>query len=544
MKAADLLVRCLEQEGVEYVFGLPGEETLDVMDALSRSRIRFILVRHEAGAAFMAGVYGRLTGRAGVCLSTLGPGATNLVTGVATAYLDHAPLVAITAQAALDRAHKESHQYVDIRGILRPVTKWGARVESPEVIPEVVRTAFKLAEAEHPGPTHIELPEGLPDVSGPRFPPPAVPGRYPAPDPQAIHNAVRLIDSAQRPVIIAGHGVIRRNAAAQLTALAAKRGMPVVQTFQGKGAIDDRHPMALQAIGLLWRDLAMEVLEAADLVVAVGYDLVEYPPYRWNPANDKELLHIGTFPAEVDEHYTPSEEVVGDLPPALGALAEGISPRPAWDFASLRAAIRGELEAAAEDPDVSGPVKPQRLVADLRRALSEDSILVSDVGAHKLWLARMYPAYQPNNIVISNGLASMGIGLPGAIAAKLAYPRRQVVAVVGDGGLLMTAQEMETARREHIPVVCVVWADGGYGAIEWKARLKYGEAFGVRFSNPDFVQFAHSFGWEATRTERAHDFLPALQQALHRDACTLIEVPVDYEENLALTRRLESRARG
>ncbi|MBI2916425.1 MAG: acetolactate synthase large subunit [Chloroflexi bacterium] len=537
MKASDLLVRCLEQEGVQYVFGLPGEETLDVMDSLSRSPIRFILTRHEAGAAFMATVWGRLTGRPGVCLSTLGPGATNLLTGVATAYLDHAPVVAITAQAAMDRAHKESHQYVDIRGIFRPVTKWGARVESSEVIPEMVRTAFKLAEVEHPGPSHIELPEGLPDSARPRFPPPSGAFRYPRPDPEAIQRAAQLVAASRRPVIVAGHGVIRRHASAQLTALAAKGGIPVVETFQGKGSLDNRHPLSLLSIGLLWRDRVMDVLEAADLVLAAGYDLVEYPPYRWNPTGDKPIVHIGTMPAEVDEYFSPREEIVADLAPALGALAEAIPSRPPWDFVSLRAAIMGELEAAAEDSGF--PVKPQRLVSDLRHALDDDAILVSDVGAHKLWLGRMYPAFQPENIIISNGLASMGIGLPGALAARLAYPKRQVVAVVGDGGLLMTAQEMETARREGINVVCVVWVDGTYGAVDWKAKLKFGQAFGVGFTNPDFVRFARSFGWEGYNIERAQDFLPTLQHALGANMPSLIAVPVDYGENLALTRRLQ-----
>lgn len=540
MRASDLLVSCLEQEGVEYVFGLPGEETLDVLDSLSRSRIRFILTRHEAGAAFMATVYGRLTGRPGVCLSTLGPGATNLVTGVATAYLDHAPVVALTAQSPLDSAHKESHQYVDIRGIFHPVTKWGARVESSEAIPEIVRSAFKLAEVERPGPTHIELPEGLHNAGRPRFPPPAGPHSYPAPDPAAIKRAARLIADARRVAIIAGHGAIRRNASAELVALVEKGGIPVIETFQGKGAIDSRHPLAMGTIGLPWRDRVMEVLEAADLVLAIGYDLVEYAPYRWNPSFDKTIIHIGSLPAEVDDHYIPQEEVVADLGPALAALTEAILPHPPGDFSSLRQDLLAELEAARED--VSFPVKPQHLLADLRSALEEDAILVSDVGAHKLWLGRMYPTYRPNTIIISNGLAAMGTGLPGALAAKLVHPDRQVVAVVGDGGLLMTAQEMETARREGINVVCVVWVDGGYGAVEWKAQLKFGQAFGVHFSNPDFIQFAHSFGWEGFRIEQAQDFLPTMRQALEMNVPTLIEVHVDYGENLILTRKLQRAA--
>lgn len=537
MKASDLFVRCLEKEGVEYIFGIPGEETLHIMDSLSRSRIKFIPTRHEQGAAFIANVYGRLTGKAGVCLSTLGPGATNLITGVADAYLDRSPLVAITGQAGLDRMHKESHQYVDILRMFRPITKWNARIERPEIIPEVVRKAFKVAETEKPGATHIEFPEDVAAQESQAEPLEPKPVKYARPNPESIAGAAEIIAKAQYPIILAGNGVIRRKASKELTALARKVQIPVTYTFMGKGAIDYKEPLCLLTVGLQSRDWVMCGLERADAVIAVGYDLVEYSPRSWNTDRRKKIIHIDSLPSEVDSFYQPEVEIVGEISAALEELAEACNfqKEPVGE-ATLRQLILSELADYREDTGF--PLKPQKVLADLREALSPEDILVSDVGAHKLWIARMFPARKPNTVLISNGFASMGIAVPGAIAAKLAQPGKKVVAVSGDGGFLMNSQELETAKRLGTSFVCLVWTDSSYGLIEWKQRNLFGSSFGVNFNNPDLVQYAQSFGLPAFRIERATDFLPTLQQALDLKLPSVIEVPIDYRENLRLTERL------
>jgi len=537
MRASDLLVRCLEEEGVEYLFGIPGEETLSLMDSLSRSSIRFVLTRHEQGAAFMANVYGRLTGRPGVCLATLGPGATNLLTGVADAFLDRSPLVAITGQAPLSRVHKEAHQYINVIEVFRPVTKWNTRLERPEVIPEVVRKAFKLAQTERPGPTHLELPEDLASQDTQGQPLPPTPIFYPEPRRESILKAAELISGASYPMVLAGNGVIRRGAAGQLSALAHRLGLPVAHTFMGMGSLDYRDELSLFTVGLHERDWVMCGLDRADVVLAVGYDQVEYEPRLWNGGRDKKIIHIDTTPAEVDEFYTPQVEIVSEIGDALQALGEACSPRPEpAGQATLRRFILGELAEYWTDP--AFPLKPQRVVSDLRRALGEGDILVSDVGAHKLWIARLYPTYQANTVIISNGFASMGIGIPGAIAAKLAFPQRKVVAAVGDGGFLMTAGELETAKRLGLALVVVVWSDGALGMIEWKQLKRYGQTFGTTFTNPDFVLYARSLGLAGFRVSSAGEFLPTLHQALELDQLAIIEVPVDYQENLRLTQKL------
>ncbi|MEK7848591.1 MAG: acetolactate synthase large subunit [Chloroflexota bacterium] len=538
MQAAELLVKCLEAEGVEYVFGLPGEETLALLDALSRSPLKFVLTRHEAGASFMAGVYGRLTGRPGVCFSTLGPGATNLLTGVANAFLDRSPLVAITGQTALRKAHKEAHQYIDVVEIFRPVTKWNARIERGEAIPEMVRKAFKVAATEKPGATHLELPQDVADAEAEGVPLHHTPVEYPRPAEDALAQAARLIQEARYPVVLAGHGVMRRGAGRRLTEFAHLLGVPVANTFMGKGAMDYRDYLSLLTVGLHDRDWAMCGLEKADVVIAVGYDQVEYEPKLWNTEGDKKIIHIDTTPAEVDEFYQPEVEVVGDLSHTLTALSracprrEGVPAGPAV----LKEFVLRELEDFSRDE--SFPLKPQRIIADLRQALSDEDILLCDVGAHKVWLARLFPTARTNTVVISNGLASMGVGVPGAIAAKLAFPHRQVVAVVGDGGFMMTAQELETARRLRLSFVVLVWADGGYGLISWKEMRRYGHTFGTTFTNPDFALLARSLGLPGFRIEAASQLLPTLRQAMGMDLPVVVEVPVDYAENMRLTEKL------
>ena len=537
------------------MFSVPGEETLDILESLARSEsIRHITTRHEQGAAFMADVYGRLTGRAAVAMGTLGPGATNLLTGIADAYLDRAPMVAITGQASSDKLHKEAHQVVDIVEMFRPVTKWNVRIERIPAIPEIVRKAFRVAQLEKPGPTHIELPE---NVAGSEVPTedglrPLRPGRAYLPEPrdEAVAQAARLINESERPLILAGNGVLRRRAAGQLRALARGLHVPVAATFMGKGAIDDRSHLSLMAVGLQARDHVLTGFDRADLVVCVGYDLVEYAPARWNPDGKKRIVHIDTQPAEVDAQYQPEIELIGDIGVGLSKLLEaalpgGVGGRDASErhasretlvHQDLRTSLLGDLEVCVTDAGY--PIKPQRAIYELRRALGPEDIVVSDVGAHKIWIARLYQAYEPNTVVISNGLAAMGISLPGAIAAKLVHPERKVVALCGDGGFLMNSQELETAKRIGAAVTVVVWRDDGYGLIDWKQRNAFGRPYAVEFGNPDLVDYARSFGIPGFRPESADDLYPTLMRALEVDGPAVVDVPIDYSENVRLTERL------
>ncbi|MHB8460189.1 MAG: acetolactate synthase large subunit [Candidatus Limnocylindrales bacterium] len=551
--AASLLVECLAAEGCGYVFSVPGEETMDILDALSRQdAVRHVTTRHEQGAAFMADVHGRLTGRAAVAMATLGPGATNLVTGIADAFLDHAPMVALTGQAGLDKTHKEAHQFVDIVRMFEPVTKWNQRVEQVGAVPEIVRKAFKVAQLEKPGPTHIELPENLAAtaVTDDAHPLEPTHAYFPEPTDEAIAHAARLLCESERPLVLAGNGVLRRDAAAPLRAFANGLHVPVAVTFMGKGAIDDRSHLSLMAVGLQARDHVLSGFDRADLVVAVGYDLVEYAPSRWNPEGRRRIIHIDTQPAEVDAFYRPEVELIGDIEGTLerllaAVLPDGVGGRSASErhlaretlvHQDLRTALLADLHAYEQDD--GWPIKPQKAIADLRRALEPRDIVVSDVGAHKVWVGRLYQAYEPNTVIISNGFAAMGISLPGAIAAKLVHPDRHVVALCGDGGFLMNSQELETAARIGTNIVVVVWRDDGYGLIDWKQRSEFGHPFGVEFTNPDFVAYARSFGLAAFRPSSAADLYPTLMRALEHDGPSLVEVPIDYRENLRLTEHL------
>jgi acetolactate synthase I/II/III large subunit len=555
--AASLLVECLESEGAEFVFSVPGEETMGVLDVLSRSEsVRHVTTRHEQGAAFMADVYGRLTGRPGIAMATLGPGATNLVTGIADAFLDRAPLVAITGQTGIDKLHKEAHQFVDVVAMLDPVTKWNARVERASSVPEIVRKAFRVAALEKPGPTHIELPEDIAatEVADELLPIPRSRTDFPEPTDEAIGRAARLIAASRRPIVLAGNGVLRRHASPELRAFARGLHVPVAVTFMGKGAVDDRSHLSLMAVGLQARDHVLTGFDRADLVISVGYDPVEYAPGRWNPGGTKAVVHIDTTPAEVDASYRPSVELIGDIDGSLRRLLDALLPlgisgrdasaRHAAKEILVNADLRTSLleDLRAYEADDGWPIKPQRAIADLRAALEPDDIVVSDVGAHKIWVARLYQAYEPNTVIISNGFAAMGIALPGAIAAKLVHPDRKVVALCGDGGFLMNSQELETARRIGANVCVVVWRDDGYGLIDWKQRNEFGRPFGVEFDNPDFVAFAQSFGIAGYRAASSADLLPTLRRALDEDGPSVVEVPIDYRENLRLTDRLGALA--
>jgi acetolactate synthase-1/2/3 large subunit len=526
MTGAELLIRCLEREGVRYVFGIPGEETLDLNDALVDSPIRFVSVRHEQAAAFMADVWGRLTGTAGVCLATLGPGATNLATGLADANLDRAPVVAITGQLARDLLHKESHQYVDIVEAFRPFTKWNTRIETAGVIPEVVRKAFKRAQEEKPGACHLELPEDVAGEAATGEPLRVDRPRRPSPDRPSLARAAELIDQAERPLILAGNGVIRGRASKELRLLAERAGIPVVTTFMAKGAIPSDHPLHAMTVGLASGDRDRAGFTKADVVIAVGYDPVEWAPARWHRDSDTaRIVHIDFTAAEVDARYQPAVEVVADVREALELLGPLVADRS--DRARPPRPARRD-EAARAD---RFPLPPQRILAELEAALAPEDVVVSDVGAHKLWVAKCYGARLPNTVLISNGFAAMGIGLPGAIAAKLARPGQRVVAVTGDAGFLMNVQELETARRLGVAFVVVIFDDQGYGVIRWKQQRQFGRTAGVDFGNPDFVALARAFGCEGERVESAAALRPALERALGAPVPVLLDCPVDYGEN-------------
>jgi acetolactate synthase-1/2/3 large subunit len=537
-KASDVFVQCLEAEGVQYVFGIPGEETLDLNESLADSSVTFVPVRHEQGGAYMADAYGRLTGHAGVCLGTLGPGATNLVTAVADAFLDRAPLVALTGQSDLERMHKESHQYIDLIAILRPVVKWNARVSSPEIVPEVVRKAFKVAESEKPGSTHLELPE---DVMAMPLDAAPLPGHAPVrPEPgiQELQLATEIIMNAEHPIILAGNGAIRTRASRALRAFVHTTGIPVAETFMAKGLLDYEDPHALGTVGLQSRDYELAGFDDADVVIAVGYDLVEHAPEHWNPRGNKKIVLIDTVAAEVDEFFIPEVELVGDIAHVLARLAAGCSRKSSTTIEDcrLRELVLGALDKAREDTHF--PMRPPRVLADIRDALGPHDLLVSDVGLHKLWIGRVFPAHEPGTVLIANGLAGMGFALPTGIAAKLVDRTRQVVTVSGDGGFLMNCQELETAVRLRTPVVNVVWENGQFGSIAWKQDKKFGRHFDVGFGNPDFVKLAEAFGMPAWRCGSAEEFSPRLRDALALDLPSLIVVPIDYSIDVAISREL------
>lgn len=536
MRTANLLVKCLEAEGVRYVFGVSGEEVMDILDALRTSSIEFIPTRHEQGAAFMASVVGRLTGKAGVCLATLGPGATNLTTGIADATLDHAPLVAITGQSNLKRTYKESKQYVDIVRHFMPITKWNARVEKGIFIPEMVRKAFKLAQTEKPGACHLEVPSDISkeDVEG--APLPVIPISYSHPDEGSIKLAAQVINQSERPIILAGNGVVRGEASDELRKFIAGTNIPVTHTFMSMGCVPGDSNLCLLSAGLQFHDYVACGFDRADLVITIGYDFNEYEPELWNRDGKKKIVHIDLLPGEVDFHYTPKVEVLGDIKKSLGLLSEIVKKKT--DIApvqTLRKYILEEFKEYATDDGF--PLKPQRIMHDLNKVMGRNDILVSDVGAHMIWVARMYQAFEPKTVLISFGYATMGFGIPAAIAAKLINPEKKVVAVCGDGGFMMTSMELETACRINIPFVTVIFNDNGFGLIKWRQINEFGIDFGVSFRNPDFVKYAESFGMKGYRIKKASELVPTLKEALNQNIPTLIDIPVDYTENLKLTEK-------
>ena len=542
MTAAELLVRCLENEGVKYIFGIPGEENLDVMQALRNSSIQFITTRHEQGAAFMADVYGRLTGKAGVCLSTLGPGATNLVTGVADANSDGAPLVAITGQVDTNRMHITSHQFLDLVQMFTPITKRSKQIVRPDSINEIVRIAFKYAESEKPGAAHIDLPNDIAKLPVPEDPN-VMPMRHTAVHQELtgvadVEKAAGLIFQAEHPVILAGHSAVRAHAAEALTKFAEQLKIPVINTMMAKGIIPMDNRYSMGTMGIPQRDFQNVMLDNSDLVIAVGYDIVEFSPSKWNRTQNHKIIHLDVRPAHIHSLYQPQVQVVGDISDSLEKIAVRCHRESEPElFFRLKELMLEDYSAAESDDGF--PIKPQRVLHDIRQVLGREDILISDVGAHKMWIGRQYNCYHPNTCIISNGFASMGISVPGAIAAKLIYPEKKVLAVSGDGGFMMNCQEMETALRIGVPIVVMIFNDSGYGLIRWKQEDHFGSSCFTDFTNPDFVKFAESMGAKGYRIQSAEEIIPVLEDAFSQNVPCIIDCPIDYSENTRLSERLQ-----
>ena len=548
MKASDLFVKCLEAEGVTKIFGIPGEENADLMISLKKSKIEFVLCRHEQAAAFMADVYGRLTGKAGVCLATLGPGVTNLMTGLADANMDRAPVVAIIGQGSTERLHKESHQIMDSISMVAPISKWAQTILSAKNVTEVVRKAFKVAETEKPGVTVIELPEDVAkeEVNENPIKPSLI--RRPAADYRAVNEAIELIISAKNPIILAGNGTIRKRASHRLRTLIRNLGVGVINTFMGKGSVSSNDEHSLFTIGLGSGDYNNLAIDESDLVIAIGYDLVEYSPSAWNriEKGQKNVIHIDYTPAEVDRNYLPNVEIISDLAGALyqlnKALIEKVGKKnlPLFDIKSREKARTTMLNHLNQDnDDQSFPMKPQRVLSDVRKVMDGNDIVLSDVGAHKMWVAREYNCTEPNTCLISNGFCTMGFALPGSMGAKMVFPERKILSINGDAGFFMNVQDLETAVRQKLNVVAVVWLDGEYGLIKWKQQIQFdGDHSNLTFDNPDFGVLAKSLNMWGIQINSADEFLPALKEAFKQKGPAIIGVPVDYSENMRLTKHL------
>ena len=540
-KAATLMVECLENEGVSVVFGLPGEENIRFVQALAASGIRYVLTRHEQAAAFMAEMYGRVTGRAGVVSSTLGPGAINMQLGVADATTNSTPLVAISAQVGHDREYKESHQYVDLVSMFAPITRWAAAVPTAHAIPEMFRKAFKTAETERPAAVYLAVPEHL-DADAADYPDlkplrrDVV--RADAPAPGQVERAVAILRGAQRPVLLAGHGAARSDATRALVRFSEEFGIKVACTFNGKGVMPDDHPNSIGTIGFMRHDYVNFGFDNADVVIAVGYELQEFDPVRINPQADKKIIHVHHFPAEVDAHYPVDVGIIGDISASLDALTDALHGHGYYGDGEVPGSGLLAEEFAQGQQDSRYPLAPARVVADTRAALGRSDVVLVDTGATKMWMARLYPTYERNTCLVSNGLSAMGFALPGALGVKLARPESKVLASVGDGAFMMNSQEIETAVREGIPLVVLIWEDGGYGLIEWKMDLELGQHYYVKFGNPDIVTYAESFGAKGYHIDSAEELLPTLRTALADGGVSLICCPVDYSENLGLTNRL------
>jgi acetolactate synthase-1/2/3 large subunit len=535
MKTSDLLVQCLENEGVEYIFGIPGEENLDFLESLRRSNIKLVLTRHEQAAGFMAATIGRLTGKVGVALSTLGPGATNFVTSAAFALLGGMPMLMISGQKPIRKSKQGRFQIIDIVRLMGPVTKFTRTIVDGNNVPNLVRDCFRIAQDEKPGPVHLELPEDIAAEDVDREPFDVTTVSPPGASEHAIRVAVEMIQNAKRPLLLIASACNRNDSSPALREFVDRTGMYFFSTQMGKGAIDERHPHCLGTAALSADDYLHCAIERADLIINVGHDVSEKPPFFMSKGGQK-VVHVSYYPAEMDDVYFPQHEVIGCTASNMRMLADAIQPSPGWEFDYFER-VRAEIDEhvfAEKAHDDSFPNVPQRIVADMRRAMPSDGMLSLDNGMYKIWFARNYQAHEPNTILLDNALASMGAGLPVAIACKLVHPDRKVVAICGDGGFMMNSQEMETAIRLKLDLVVVVICDRGYGMIKWKQSGEGYPDFGLDFGNPDFVQYARSYGAHGVRIERTGQLEEELQAAFTAGGVHLIEVPVDYSENEAV----------
>ena len=534
-KASDLMVEALEREGVEYIFGIPGEENLDLLESLRHSTIKLVITRHEQGAGFMAATVGRLTGKIGVCLSTLGPGATNFVTAAAYAQLGAMPMLMITGQKPIKKSKQARFQIVDVVEMMQPVTKHSRQIVHGANVPSAIREAIRLAEEERPGAACLELPEDIAEemVDDPFFFDPEA-ARRPAAEEKAVRRAVEMIEAAKRPLLLVGAGANRKRTSNQLERFVEQTGIPFICTQMGKGVIDERHGKYLGTAALSSNDTVHDAVAAADLIINVGHDVIEKPPFFMS-ADGFKVVHISFASAEVDAIYFPQREVVGDIANAVWQMNVTIRNQDHWDFSAFdEIKVRVDAHTSEKSDDPGFPLCPQRLVADVRRAMPEDGIICLDNGMYKIWFARNYPAYQPNTILLDNALATMGAGLPSAIGASFVYPDRKILAICGDGGFMMNSQELETAVRTKRNVTTLILKDDSYGMIRWKQGDAGFADWGLEFGNPDFVKYAESYGARGHRVEKTDDLKRLLDECLASGGVNVIECPIDYAENASL----------
>ena len=531
-KGSDLLVAALENEGVDRIFGVPGEENLDVVESLRGSSIRLVLTRHEQGAAFMAATYGRLTGKPGVCITTLGPGALNLTTAAAYALLGAMPMVMITGQKGIMSSRQARFQIVDVVSAFKPLAKLSRQIVSPSSIPTIVRDAFRIAMEERPGPVLLELPE---DVAGelvddvPMVP--VHPIEIPVAHRAALDRAAAMILAARRPLIMLGAATSRPRSTAGLAGFVRRLQIPFFTTQMGKGTVSGGGNLYMGTAALSERDYVHEAVDQADLIIAIGHDTIEKPPFIMGPGGP-QVIHVSYTPANVDQVYFPPAEVVGDVGPSLELLADRVEGKlhHAGALLSLRDGILARISDRAEED--RWPPTPQRIVHDVRQVIPADGIVALDNGMYKIWFARNYRTYVANTLLLDNALATMGAGLPSAMMAAMMYPERRVMAVCGDGGFMMNSQEMETAVRLRLNLVVLILDDGAYGMIRWKQAVDSFPDFGLTFGNPDFVKYAESYGAKGTRVEATEGLVPALEAAFQGGEVHLVAVPIDYTENI------------
>ena len=531
MKASDLFVRSLENEGIEYIFGVPGEENLDLLESLRGSNIKLILTRHEQGAGFMAATCGRLTGKAGVCLATLGPGATNLVTAGAYAQLGAMPILMISGQKPILKSKQGRFQIIDVVEMMKPITKFTKQVVHGNSIPVLVREAMRIAQEERPGAVHLELPEDIAAEECTASPYEVKQARRPQADEAVVHQAVAMIRAAERPLLLVGAGANRNRTCQALRQLIDNTGIYFFNTQMGKGVIDERHPQFLGTAALSNKDYLHCAIDRADLIINVGHDVIEKPPFFMEEGGSK-VIHVNYFSAQVDEVYFPQVEVVGDIAGSVERLATQLKKMDNWDF-NYFDRVKKEIERHVEErsQDARFPVIPQHLVAQVRSAMPDDGIITLDNGVYKIWFARNYKAYSTNTILLDNALATMGAGLPSAMGAKMVHPDRKVMAICGDGGFMMNSQEMETAVRLKLDLVVLILRDNAYGMIKWKQAGMGFEDFGLDYGNPDFVKYAESYGAHGHRLESTEQLSVLLKNCLDAPGVHLFEVPVDYSEN-------------